>query len=103
MFSQPETVVHVHDLVDFVSEEAALIGKGAGKYIQGTLSDKINFKTVAGDGLGYVVPQSVTTENLDKDLTFYMRVRNVLEKQGDQRVYRRRKGRNEERREVPAC
>lgn len=72
-------VVHVHDLVDFVSEEAALAGKGAGKYIQGTLSDKINFKTVTGDGLGYVVPQSVTTENLDKDLTFYMRVRNVLE------------------------
>ncbi|MGI6110435.1 MAG: NAD(P)/FAD-dependent oxidoreductase [Eubacteriaceae bacterium] len=72
-------VVHVHDLVDFVSEEAALAGKGAGKYIKGTLSEKPNFTTVAGPGLGYVVPQNVAVENLDDDLTFYMRVRNVLE------------------------
>lgn len=72
-------VVHVHDLVDFVSEEAALAGKGAGAYVTGRLSDKENFTTEADNGISYVVPQHVAVANIDKDLTFYMRVRGVEE------------------------
>ncbi len=72
-------VVHVHDLVDFVSEEAALAGKGAAEYVTGELSTINNFDTEAGEGLSYVVPQHVALDNLDKDLTFYMRVRGVYE------------------------
>ncbi len=89
-------VVHVHDLVDFVSEEAALAGKGAGKYIQGTLDQEPDFKTVAGPGLGYVVPQNVSLDNVDDSITFYMRVRNVLEDKvinayiGDEKVATKR-------------
>ena len=70
-------VVHVHDLVDFVSEESELAGKGAAKYIKGELAADQNFATVAGEGISYVVPQTVTTANIDKALTFYMRVRGV--------------------------
>lgn len=70
-------VVHVHDLVDFVSEESVLAGKGAAKYIKGELSTETNFDTVNGDGISYVVPQHVSLANMDDALTFYMRVRNV--------------------------
>ena len=72
-------VVHVHDLVDFVSEESVLAGKGAARYVKGELKNEENFTTVNGDGIGYVVPQHVTVSNIDKDLTFYMRVRKVFE------------------------
>ena len=70
-------VVHVHDLVDFVSEESVLAGKGAAKYIKGELSTETNFDTVNGEGISYVVPQHVSLANMDDALTFYMRVRNV--------------------------
>ncbi len=70
-------VVHVHDLVDFVSEESVLAGRGAARYLQGQLKTESNFKTANGNGISYVVPQHVCVDNLDEDLTFYMRVRNV--------------------------
>ena len=72
-------VVHVHDLVDFVSEESVLAGKGAAKYIKGELDANVNFDTVNGDGISYVVPQHVAINNVEDSLTFYMRVRNVYE------------------------
>ncbi|MDO4288702.1 MAG: FAD-dependent oxidoreductase [Eubacterium sp.] len=72
-------VVHVHDLVDFVSEESVLAGKGAAKYIKGELNQDVNFNTVNGDGISYVVPQHVAIANVEDSLTFYMRVRNVYE------------------------
>lgn len=72
-------VVHVHDLVDFVSEESVLAGKGATKYIKGELETENNFDTANGDGISYVVPQHVALKNLDDALTFYMRVRNVYD------------------------
>ncbi|MDP2843615.1 MAG: FAD-dependent oxidoreductase, partial [Acetobacterium sp.] len=72
-------VVHVHDLVDFVSEEAVLAGKGAAKYIKGDLDTEITFTTTNGDGIGYVVPQQVAMKNVDEKVTFYMRVRQVFQ------------------------
>ncbi len=72
-------VVHVHDLVDFVSEEAVLAGKGAAKYIKGELDTEINFTTTNGDGIGYVVPQQVAMKNVEEKVTFYMRVRQVFQ------------------------
>lgn len=72
-------VVHVHDLVDFVSEEAVLAGKGAAKYVQGTLDTHVTFTTANGDGIGYVVPQQVAMKNVEENVTFYMRVRQVFE------------------------
>lgn len=73
-------VVHVHDLVDFVSEEGVLSGQGVAKYLKGELTTEANFTTSNGDGIGYVVPQSVAMENVDDQVTFYMRVRNVYDR-----------------------
>ncbi|WKY48492.1 FAD-dependent oxidoreductase [Eubacteriaceae bacterium ES3] len=71
-------VVHVHDLVDFVSEESVLAGKGASLYIKGELDSENNFTTANGDGIGYVVPQNVAMKNVSDNVTFYMRVRQVF-------------------------
>ncbi len=73
-------VVHVHDLVDFVSEEGALSGLGVAKYLKGELETASNFTTANGDGIGYVVPQTVTMSNVDDQVTFYMRVRSVYDR-----------------------
>ncbi|WKY45470.1 FAD-dependent oxidoreductase [Eubacteriaceae bacterium ES2] len=71
-------VVHVHDLVDFVSEESVLAGKGASQYIKGQLDSENTFTTTNGDGIGYVVPQQVAMKNVAENVTFYMRVRQVF-------------------------
>ena len=51
--------LHIHDLVDFVSEEGDIAGKGAAEYLKNNIkvSDKITFTN--GDGVGYVVPNFV--------------------------------------------
>ena len=56
-------VLHVHDLVDYVSEEAALAGRAAADYILGRMvrpGGSIPLK--AGNGVRYTVPQRVTAE-----------------------------------------
>ncbi|MGV8907046.1 MAG: NAD(P)/FAD-dependent oxidoreductase [Acetobacterium sp.] len=71
-------VVHVHDLVDFVSEEAVLAGKGAAKYLNGELATDVTFTTLNGEGISYVVPQKISLQNVEDQVTFYMRVRQVF-------------------------
>jgi len=71
-------VVHVHDLVDFVTEESRRAGKYASKYVKKQLyedSHKIN--TIPGNSVTYVVPQIVRIENLDERLDLFFRVNNV--------------------------
>lgn len=71
-------VVHVHDLVDFVTEESRRAGQAAAKYIQGELSkERQVFKTQAHDGIAYIVPQVVRKENIEDQLTLFYRVRQV--------------------------
>lgn len=73
-------VVQVHDLVDFVTEEAKLAGKGAAKYVANELLHSDNFlETESSKDISYVVPQKVSLDNLEEDVTFFMRVRNVEE------------------------
>ncbi len=84
-------VLHVHDLVDFVSEEAEIAGRGAADYIEGrAISDGtlINVKT---DGrVRYTVPQRITAK---KDVSVYFRVSDVFRdtrvvvKSGDEVIY----------------
>lgn len=67
-------VLHVHDLVDYVSEESAIAGKAAAKYILGERSKEIlvNIKT---DGkVRYTVPQKLTEAC---DTGVYFRVADV--------------------------
>lgn len=70
-------VVHVHDLVDFVSAEARKAGKAAAKFIKGEAQtgEYIDIKT--GLGITYTVPQKYRIENLDKFLEISMRVNNI--------------------------
>lgn len=72
-------VLHVHDLVDFVSEEAAMAGKNAVKYIKGELAvaDK-KIDLVPEAGVRYTVPKYIHPENMDDKLTVRFRVGGVF-------------------------
>lgn len=71
-------VVHVHDLVDFVTEEAKNAGNNAAKYIKG--KKRLNHFTEIKNGknISYTVPQKFEIESLDGNLNVFMRVRNVF-------------------------
>ncbi|WP_432662759.1 FAD-dependent oxidoreductase [Wukongibacter baidiensis] len=71
-------VVHVHDLVDFVTEESRRAGKNAAKYIKNEIKKEgLMADTKPGNGIRYIVPQRIRTENVDKTLDLFMRVDDV--------------------------
>lgn len=61
-------VLQVHDLVDYVSDEAEIAGKGAADYVLGAVSVNESVKTVAGNGVRYVLPQKVMKNGENVDL-----------------------------------
>ena len=63
-------VLHVHDLADFVSEEAELTGKAAARYVLGKLEKTTDITTECGDGVSYAVPQKITSDAADVKLFF---------------------------------
>ena len=70
-------VLHVHDLVDYVSEEAALAGTSAAAHLRGELREgrRISLKT---DGkVRYTVPQTITVTENTSDVTVYFRPADV--------------------------
>jgi len=72
-------VVHVHDLVDFVSAESRRAGKNAAKYIKNEIKRNEEFVEIDGiNGISYTVPQKFRKENVDKGLEVFMRVREVF-------------------------
>ena len=71
-------VLHVHDLVDFVSEEAAMAGKNAVRYIKGeTAKEVTRIDIVPIDGVRYTVPKYIRPENMEESLTVRFRVGGV--------------------------
>lgn len=58
--------LHVHDLVDFVTEEGYQAGLNASKYIKGLLNNKEKIDITNGNGISYVLPQQVDLSNIDK-------------------------------------
>ena len=53
-------VVHVHDLVDFVTAESQKAGKAAADYVLNGEKDKNDFIALSnGNGVGYTVPQKI--------------------------------------------
>lgn len=67
-------VVHVHDLVDYVSEEGRRAGKNAAKYVlEGFSKSERVIQTKAGKGIRYIVPQAIRLENIDNSITLFMR------------------------------
>ncbi|MBR0381142.1 MAG: FAD-dependent oxidoreductase [Eubacterium sp.] len=70
-------VLHVHDLVDNVSQEAELAGEAAAGYILGKYQPRETPIAVkAGENIGYVVPQSIDFDDpSQKVIRLFMRVR----------------------------
>ena len=61
-------VLQVHDLVDYVSDEAEIAGKGAAAFVKGELKRGEMTDTKAGNGVRYVLPQKVSIDQGDVDL-----------------------------------
>ena len=68
-------VLHVHDLVDFVSDEAEIAGKSAAEYIKNGIGNTESIELETDGKIRYTVPQCITAK---KDVTVYFRVSDVL-------------------------
>ncbi len=95
-------VLHVHDLVDYVSQEATAAGTAAGDWAdahadQMPRDEKHGIPVVAEGGVRYTVPQSVNPERMPEKLTVRFRVGGVFEDRricvylGDERVISKRR------------
>lgn len=65
-------VLQVHDLVDYVSEEAERAGKGAAKLVLGATAETVTLTTKAGNGVRYVLPQTIHCAS--EDVSLFLRV-----------------------------
>ncbi len=71
-------VLHVHDLVDHVSEEAALAGESAAVYLQKQKTSVPHKVTInAENGVRYTVPQSLDIDNMKDTVTVRFRVADI--------------------------
>lgn len=71
-------VLHVHDLVDYVSQEAAAAGKNAARYIQnGAAGETKTVEILPVDGVRYTVPKYIRPAEMDDTLTVRFRVGDV--------------------------
>ncbi len=72
-------VLHVHDLVDYVSEEAALAGASAAAYVkaEGEKETAHAVELAAENGVRYTVPQKIDVENMKDKVTVRFRVADV--------------------------
>ena len=71
-------VLHVHDLVDFVSEEAAMAGKNAVRYIKEARAEEVaRIDIIPTDGVRYTVPKYIRPEMMEDSLTVRFRVGGV--------------------------
>lgn len=73
-------VLHVHDLVDFVSEEALIAGESAAEYINGNngkcgINERLNIPILTDGKIRYTIPQIITEK---KDIKVYFRVSQVF-------------------------
>lgn len=71
-------VLHVHDLVDYVSEESAQAGKCAAAYLKGRLKRaEREIPVKAGNGVRYTVPASIDAGRMEDTQKVRFRVGNV--------------------------
>ena len=75
-------VCHVHDLVDFVSDESERAGASAADYVlkNATESKENTVVTKNGEGATYIVPQRIRPENVDKFVKLFFRVGRIFPK-----------------------
>ena len=92
-------VLHVHDLVDYVSEEANLAGKNAAAYVKKETAgeETKEVRLEASNGVRYTVPQSLDIRNMNDQVVVRFRVVDVYKDRfisvyyGDERVSKRKK------------
>lgn len=92
-------VLHVHDLVDYVSEEATLAGTNAAAYVRAESGEagghRVEMK--AENGVRYTVPQSLDVDHMRDQVTVRFRVADVYKDRfisvyyDDKRVVHRKK------------
>ena len=70
-------VVHVHDLVDFVTQESKHTGLSVAKYIKGELKKDKYVNIINGQNVNYTVPQRLNVDDASDKLTVFMRVNNI--------------------------
>ena len=70
-------VLHVHDLVDYVSEESAHAGKCTARYVLNKSKSTGYIPTVGTNGVRYVVPQKIAINDSLDPISLRMRVGNV--------------------------
>ena len=92
-------VVHVHDIVDFVTKEARRAGAGAARLIKGAVENGNTVQTRPGKGVRYIVPQVIRPANMDQKQTLFFRVTDVFKDKelalyGDDKLLRRIKKRH---------
>lgn len=91
-------VLHVHDLVDYVSEEATRAGINAAKYVTaGEKAEGSRVDIIATEGARYTVPRFIRVDHMDDLLTVRFRVGAVFKDSyisvyyNDERVMHRKK------------
>ncbi len=70
-------VVHVHDLVDYVSQESERAGAAAADFVTNPKTDEQAVQLKNGNGVSYTVPQQVRIARIEKNLEVFFRVRQV--------------------------
>ncbi len=65
-------VLQVHDLVDYVSDEAEMAGVGAAEFVMGVSKSEESIATYTGSGVRYVLPQRVNKDG--KEVSLFLRV-----------------------------
>ena len=94
-------VLHVHDLVDYVSEEAKCAGENAAAYIRGELKEREEqaIKIEPQDGVRYTVPATIEPKRMRDKVKIRFRVGNVYRNcyisvyLGEKRIIHRKKER----------
>ena len=91
-------VLHVHDLVDFVSQEAQAAGKNAAEYVlNGKKDSGSDIPIVATQGARYTVPTTINPQRMDEKHVVRFRVGGVYKNcyvsvyLNDERIIHRRR------------
>ncbi len=70
-------VVHVHDLVDYVSQESERAGAAAADYVMNPKENEEALQLQNGNGVSYTVPQQIRVNRIEKAVDVFFRVRMV--------------------------
>lgn len=71
-------VVHVHDLVDYVSAESERAGAAAADFALNAPAESEVIPVINGDNVSYTVPMKIRADRIDKTANVFFRVRNVF-------------------------